>query len=181
MNLKPNLEKQNNHIIAVDGSFNSTLAFEYAASNFPKTDELVLLNAKKAEFSKGLNTVFYDPKKKHEKLPEIHAAYARRCADWNRKCSFVSVDYSTLSDIALQTQLIASQKESKSVVVGSRGLGGLQRTLLGSVSYTLVNKLNVPVTVVKSPKVERDTSGDFIFYAVPTDAPDLVYNYTFGY
>jgi len=35
--------------------------------------------------------------------------------------------------------------------------------------------------VVKSPKVERDTSGDFIFYAVPADAPDLVYNYTFGY
>jgi nucleotide-binding universal stress UspA family protein len=35
------------------------------------------------------------------------------------------------------------------VVIGSRGLGGIKETFLGSVSNTIVHKSHVPVLVVK--------------------------------
>ena len=47
---------------------------------------------------------------------------------------------------------IAEQRSASMIVVGSRGLTGLQHLLIGSVAERIVHLAKVPVTVVKSPE-----------------------------
>ena len=43
---------------------------------------------------------------------------------------------------------IAKQKHAQQIVMGSRGLGMIRRTLLGSVSQHVINHAHIPVTVI---------------------------------
>ena len=42
--------------------------------------------------------------------------------------------------------------------MGSRGLGGINRALMGSVSDSVVRHANGPVLVVRTPNHENDTT-----------------------
>ena len=46
----------------------------------------------------------------------------------------------------------ADQKQATMIVMGTRGLGLLRRTVLGSVSEYVINHTRVPVTVVPGPE-----------------------------
>ena len=53
---------------------------------------------------------------------------------------------------------LADELEAELVVVGSRGLGGLRRILLGSVSDSVVRHARCAVLVVRAPELEKPTS-----------------------
>jgi nucleotide-binding universal stress UspA family protein len=55
------------------------------------------------------------------------------------------------ADVAETIASIAEQREAGAVVVGSRGLGGVKRHLLGSTSQRLLRRTNRPVLVVRAP------------------------------
>ncbi|XP_076469444.1 universal stress protein Slr1101-like [Babylonia areolata] len=60
--------------------------------------------------------------------------------------------------------IVKESEDAKMVVVGSRGLGAVRRTLLGSVGDYLVHHCHCPVVVVKHPK-------HFHLHGVPADEP----------
>ncbi len=47
--------------------------------------------------------------------------------------------------------------KASQIVMGSRGLGVISRTILGSVSHYVINHTNIPVTVIP-----RDTKDSFL-------------------
>ncbi|MDQ3737093.1 MAG: universal stress protein, partial [Actinomycetota bacterium] len=55
---------------------------------------------------------------------------------------------------------LAVQIGADLVVVGSRGLGGIRRALLGGVSDSVVRHAHCPVLVVRTEKSEREEEPD---------------------
>jgi len=143
------------HIIAVDGSSCAGLAFEHAAKTLPKSDEFVVINGVRIQpFTKPATTASFH--QTEEQMPDVLKKYTEMCKTWNRKCSFASSHYRSLSELGSNIDFISKQEGARSVVVGSRGLAGAARMMLGSVSYSILNSVDLPVTVVKGPPIMPD-------------------------
>ena len=56
--------------------------------------------------------------------------------------------------VALEIVALAEEIQADLIVMGSRGLGGLRRALMGSVSDSVVRHAHCPVLVVRAQKVQ---------------------------
>jgi nucleotide-binding universal stress UspA family protein len=90
-------------------------------------------------------------------------AHAREVVDEamaKAKAAGVDADYEILDGPADDAVLgVAETHDADLIVVGSRGLGAMQRAIFGSVSRALVTRAQRPVLVVKDPsrrKPKRD-------------------------
>jgi nucleotide-binding universal stress UspA family protein len=56
------------------------------------------------------------------------------------------------ADVAVTVAAIADELDAATIVVGSRGLGGVKSRLFGSTSRELLQRTGRPVLVVKTPE-----------------------------
>ncbi|QBJ96240.1 universal stress protein [Rhodococcus sp. ABRD24] len=85
----------------------------------------------------------------HEADEEARARIDRLIATWGAK--FPSVQVETVIAAAGPTKhLVALSASARAMVVGSRGLGGLEGALLGSTSQSLLYHAQCPVIVARS-------------------------------
>ena len=133
----------NRVLVPVDGSENAWKAFEFAI-NEHNDDTLVVLyvvNPLKGEYE--LTGAKKRAKKRSKQIEqEVHD----RVAEHNNS---VDLQYVTREGQP-QEEILAYIDESNidQVVIGTRGLSGIKRILMGSVTETIVRKASVPVNVI---------------------------------
>jgi nucleotide-binding universal stress UspA family protein len=132
-------------LVPIDGSDHSWKAFEYAVDEHPD-DHLTVLHV-------------IDPMK-GDYEPDEASAQAVRRSDKLREEVHEHVGDTEFSDSQVQVvtregrpadEIIsqAGSDEIDQVVMGSRGLSGVKRLLLGSVAETVVRRADVPVNIVR--------------------------------
>src|SRR3712207_2104926 len=139
-------------LLATDGSEEAALAARTAADIAQKTDsELHVVHVR------GIS-VYIDPSTETARI--IHAAEetARREAQETLDAQVeqikaaggeVAQTYVRLGRPAEEIIILADEIDAGLVVLGSRGLGGIRRLLLGSVSDGVVRHAHCPVLVVR--------------------------------
>ena len=139
-------------LIPVDGSPASLRAVDFAiemVSQNPGTS-LVLLHAAHipaidATTASGLTATDW--------LQEtVSQASAKALKDATGKCEGASVTFKTLTRTGQTAETIAQvarAEDVKHIVMGTRGLGGIQGLLLGSVATQVIHLAEVPITLIK--------------------------------
>jgi nucleotide-binding universal stress UspA family protein len=84
----------------------------------------------------------------HDREIEGREVLAERLAGWQERYPDVHVQRSLVCDTPAKWLLDAAER-AQLVVVGSRGRGGFDAMLLGSVSSTVVHSAKIPVIVVR--------------------------------
>jgi nucleotide-binding universal stress UspA family protein len=59
-----------------------------------------------------------------------------------------------MGEVALEIVALAEELGADLIVMGSRGLGGVRRALMGSVSDSVVRHAHCPVLVVRQEKAQ---------------------------
>jgi len=75
--------------------------------------------------------------------------YQHLCKKNGRKCEWMAVPYRTPSELSENICNAAQRSGASNIVCGSRGLGTLERALLGSTSSSLVHHCPANVSVIK--------------------------------
>lgn len=148
----------------MDGSDNSARASQAAIELAEKLKaELIIVHAiippalyYHAENSSG-GTVIEPPT--HEKEIDLYLEYAKRvgggiidptASEAKRRGITVKVDLPQASTSVVETIVNQATKENADlIIVGTRGLGGFKRLLLGSVSSGVVDHAHCPVLVIR--------------------------------
>lgn len=145
-------------LIAIDNSAESENAFSFAAANVirKESDKVVLLHVRSDPLR---DTLFVGypvalPPSVYEQIrvageqseKEIAARFKKLLEKEGVKSYEIE---SIIGDASVEIETAAKKIKPDMVVVGSRGLGAVGRTFLGSVSDYLVHHLSVPVLVVK--------------------------------
>ena len=134
-------------MVGVDGSENSQRALQWAARNAPgRTTNLRLVRAWSVPVAGGLavpQSSFddFEPDTADESLPELIAEMA-------------PLGVVVEGDIvygAASTVLLDACDGADLLVLGTRGLGGFSRLLLGSTSHQCATHARIPVAVVPTP------------------------------
>ncbi len=139
-------------VVGVDGSAPATEAVRYACDHAARHDlPLVILAAWQPPMTPGLQGASLGHLDPHwsavaEREAEQHAEHAAGVA--RRRHPQQSVQVRVVEDAA-GPALSSASRTASLVVVGTRGLGGFDRLLLGSVSRTALHRSQSPVAVVR--------------------------------
>lgn len=141
-------------IVAVDGSEHSKKAFEWYCGNYHKPDDQIvfvhaidsdkrpiIMHPHGMSYRESYSSWFERCKSDEEHMMSSFADICR-----NKKMNFKLVtDVGRPGEVICQT---AKREKANHIVMGSRGLGTVRRTLLGSVSDYTLHHATVPVSVV---------------------------------
>lgn len=132
-------------LLAADGSDNSFRAAEETLNFINEKTEVTILNVIDADASK--NAVLHSGQggniieQRKEKLSEITDLYASN-----------NIPYELHFEQGAPNETVvnfANHGEYQAVVLGTRGLNGLQEMVLGSVSHKVAKRAQIPVMIVK--------------------------------
>jgi nucleotide-binding universal stress UspA family protein len=145
-------------LIPVDGSIHADWAVEYAcryAKEFPAC-EAVLVHAQPAE-----TFPTHTPEGK-EVLVELADLGNKACAAARKLLNAQQLAYRLNTELGDPAEVIASTAGSEridEIVMGSRGLGQWEGLIVGSVTYKVIHRVSLPITVVRAqspqPNVAR--------------------------
>ncbi|XP_022801859.1 uncharacterized protein LOC111339457 isoform X2 [Stylophora pistillata] len=146
--------EQNTVVIAVDGSEHCKNAFDWYCANLYKPgDKLVFTHAIEMEkrpvvmHPHGMafrNNYMSWLGKSQNETKEMMETFANTCR--NKKYNFKLItEIGRAGEVICHT---ANKENANHIVMGSRGLGTVRRTLLGSVSDYCLHHCHVPVSVV---------------------------------
>lgn len=153
-------DKRRKVLIAMDGSDHSNATFDWYMKNLRHSDDHVLLvwNVDTLPSSYGnVNLMTGDPDVISRSINE-HATHVNHIV----KTLQQKLTDSNVSGCVLQLHghssgeaiIKASEREAADmIVVGSRGLGTLRRTFLGSVSDFVLHHAHIPVCICRFDKV----------------------------
>jgi nucleotide-binding universal stress UspA family protein len=138
-------------LIPIDGSPASLRALDIAIEMVVKTPHtsLVLLNVQNIPAialadASAMPTDWLDE--------ATSQASAKALKDAIEKCESAKVAFKTLTRPGQPAETIAQvahEEEIKHIVMGTRGLGGVQGLLLGSVATKVIHLADVPITLIK--------------------------------
>ena len=137
-------------LVPVDGSAASLRAVRFAATFMPPPCEveLHLLNVQQAavdwEVRRFLRGVEID-KLLHDKGREIVEEAAREAQAAGRP----AVVHVEVGEVAPTIDAVAKRLECGQIVMGSHGAGALEGLLMGSVSAKVLQRTDLPVTLIK--------------------------------
>lgn len=138
----------NDILVPTDGSKSSIRALEYAIDWVKKTDgEITLLNVQ-PNFSTPHTKILFN-KKDVEEYTQMMATEALE--EGQRMIEEAGVRYRTKVRVGVpRVEICEEAKDSRAnlIVMGYRGLGAIARTMLGSVSYGVLQQAPCPVTIV---------------------------------
>ncbi|ARM76236.1 universal stress protein [Acidianus manzaensis] len=127
-------------ILAYDGSDYSKKAVFFALRFLKKEDEIHIVTVVK-EAPKSPEQIIIE---NEEKAKELLNSITSETAGFNIKTKVLESN-----DVADAIIDYCKQIQCDLAITGSRGLTGLKKAIMGSVSSALVNKANFPVLVVK--------------------------------
>jgi nucleotide-binding universal stress UspA family protein len=136
-------------VVGTDGSKGSEAALSEAVDLAKRLDAKLVVVAAAAPVSDLLGGSVYQARVSE------HMNRAREALDAARRIvvtAGVEAEYEIFEgDAAEELAKIAESRDADLVVVGTRGLGALAGSLLGSVSSELVRRSSRPVVVVREP------------------------------
>lgn len=141
-------------VIAMDGSLHSQHAFEWYIENMHvKGDKVILVHC--PEYKSLVNSPYLttDPSKASELANEEERKIKEMFADWKEQIKRTEIDgcvVRTSGEPGRAIMKIARGEGADYIVMGSRGLGTLRKTFMGSVSDYIVHHAHIPVTVVRN-------------------------------
>lgn len=129
-------------LLAADGSNNSFRAAEETLNFINETAKVTILNVIQIEKSKdailhGENTI----QEQKVKLSDIIELYEEN-----------NVDYNVIFERGIPDETVVKVSNSGDygiVILGNRGLNAFQGMMMGSVSYKVAKRANIPVLIVK--------------------------------
>ena len=147
-------------LLATDGSEEAASAARTAADLAQKTGSelhVVLVELSMAHVGMGPPEIADIPAPKQEELDEE----SQRLLD--AQVRQIKADGGTVTQVHLRVgrpdvEIVALAEEIDAglIVMGSRGLGGIRRALMGSVSDSVVRHAHCPVLVVRAEKPHRE-------------------------
>ena len=136
-------------IVPVDGSAPSLRAVRYALA-LAAGGDIVLVNVQSPEALGASDFTAVVTVEEDRRLAARRSRQALRKAV--RLCRDAHARFATLAEIgpvAETVVAVARREGAEHIVIGSRGLKGLRRLLLGSVATRVAELARVPVTIVK--------------------------------
>ncbi|MBD3404804.1 MAG: universal stress protein [Candidatus Lokiarchaeota archaeon] len=136
-------------LVAIDGSEHSDKAVRYACSMGPKLEaEVILLNVVPMLVSATPyhDTVSDQPFLALQKLGEDILSKAKKIAN-SLNCQVT--DLISHGDPANRIIEIAEEQGADLIIMGSRGVSGIKRLFVGSISDKVVNHATCPVMLVR--------------------------------
>jgi nucleotide-binding universal stress UspA family protein len=146
-------------LLATDGSEDAALATRTAIDLCNKTDsELHVVTVAHVEYPE------YDIPEAGDLLSDAHRSLEREAQELlDRQVKKIEAAGGTVAQSYLRSgrrdrEIVALADEIKSglIVLGSRGLGGVRRALMGSVSDSVVRHAHCPVLVVRRERGEEE-------------------------
>lgn len=132
-------------LVPIDGSEHSWKAFEYAIDEHPEDHLTVVhvINPMRGDYEPNEATT--QAVRRSEQLEEEVRDHVEDAEFDDTQVDIVTREGRPADEIIA----MADSDEVDQVVMGSRGLSGVKRLLLGSVAETVVRRADVPVNVVR--------------------------------
>jgi len=156
--------KRRRVLIAVDGSENSERAFSWYCNQIHKQgDELYIIHAHElpalpaAPYPYG--APYYEEwqnlvQRSDSDARHLLELYGMKCKELKNQNVLKECDFKLYKETGIPGEIIckcAKDENCDLVIVGSRGLGTLRRTFVGSVSDYVVHHCSLPVAIVVPP------------------------------
>jgi nucleotide-binding universal stress UspA family protein len=152
-------------VVAFDGSAQAQAAIRTAVSLFPQR-RLVVVSvwepglALQMAGARDLTGVGYVPPStaEMETIDRVEREHATDAAEAGARlaqelgATAEAHPVADEADVAVTVAAIAEELDAATIVVGSRGLGGVKSRLFGSTSRELLQRTDRPVLVVKAPE-----------------------------
>ncbi|TDP31809.1 universal stress protein [Nocardia ignorata] len=167
-------------VVGVDGSEQAGVALRWAVEYATRhRAPLQLVNAvdTPVDYDFGLIAPIFDYEALHHHSAAVIAAASARAAEFSAPTREVTITTASFDGSAVAA-LLHHGRSARLLVVGSRGLGALRRTVLGSVSTALARHADCPVAVI--PETEFDVDAPIVVgvdgSACSTDAIALAFD-----
>jgi nucleotide-binding universal stress UspA family protein len=142
-------------LLATDGSEEAELAALMAVDLADATDcELHVVHVGVVPiFLKSYPGTLGYERRLYEQIEEVSRELLRK-QSWRVKAAGAAVagTHLRMGQVALEIVALAEELQADLIVMGSRGLGGVRRALMGSVSDSVVRHAHCPVLVVRPEK-----------------------------
>ncbi len=155
-------------LLAIDGSPDTWAAVDFLKTlNFPKSSKLILVHVVRKQVYQTEQVLIGDRSSREqfaklaEKILKDRGREGVRLFEQIRErlgsAEFIIEERLAFGHEAQEILKAARQTRAELVVVGSKGLTGLRRLLLGSVSHKVVRNASCSVLVIRSRESEKQT------------------------
>lgn len=140
-------------VIAIDGSKYSDYAFEWYLENIRKQDDFVILVHSVEVQTPEMPTDAYSPdmwanmtKEGRTREEDLKTKFTRKIKEANLH----GMVKQTTGPARTEIIRVAEEENVDLIITGTRGLGAVRRTMLGSVSDHVLHHSHVPVLIVRN-------------------------------
>lgn len=156
------------YLLPIDTSENCKRALKFYTENLHRDDDTVIflhviepnLKANSLNIAKDEESEIHEMSSQLQKSLDAGKALGHKYLAWGREAGFdVKAFVRSDSKPGVAIMKVAKELNVNHIILGSRGLNALGRTLLGSVSSYVIHHSQIPVTVVPCPEEEKPTGG----------------------